>query len=75
MTVSFRKLLFRLTFRFLTRGNKLFAPLVFFGWIVSFLRWLLKRERKSNHLIEDVGIGDNMSISHVKRSDDSELDG
>jgi|TARA_X000000368_G_scaffold68686_1_gene49600 hypothetical protein len=75
MTLSFRKLLLRVTFRFLTRGNKLFAPLVFFGWIISFLRWLLRRERKSNSLIEDIGAGENISISHLKRRDDSDLDG
>jgi len=70
--MSFRKLLLRITFRFLKRRNKLFAPIVFFGWIVSFLRWLSKREKKSNHLVEDLGIGENISISHLNRHDDSE---
>lgn len=70
----FRKLLLRITFRFLKRRNKLFAPLVFFGWIVSFLRWLSRREKKANHLIEDLGIGENVSISHLNRQDDPETD-
>ncbi|MCH2416796.1 MAG: hypothetical protein MK195_08560 [Acidimicrobiales bacterium] len=52
----------------------MFAPIVFFGWIVSFLRWLSRRERKSNHLVEDLGIGENISISHLNRDDDSETD-
>ena len=72
--MPFRKLLIRITFRFLKRRNKLFAPIVFFGWIVSFLRWLSRRERKSNHLVEDLGIGENISISHLNRDDDSEID-
>jgi len=72
--MSFRKLLFRITFRFLKRRNKLFAPIVFFGWVVSFLRWLSRREKKSNHLVEDLGIGENISISHLDRHDDSETD-
>ena len=72
--MSFRKLLLRITFRFLKRRNKLFAPIVFFGCIVSFLRWLSKREKKSNHLVEDLGIGENISISHLNRHDDSETD-
>ncbi len=72
--MSFRKLLLRFTFRFLTRRNKLFTPLLFVGWSVSFLRWLLKREKKSNRLIEDVGIGESISIAHLNRSDDSEAD-
>ena len=70
----FRKLLLRITFRFLKRRNKLFAPLVYFGWIVSFLRWLSRREKKATHLIEDLGIGENVSISHLNRQDDSETD-
>ena len=72
--MSFRKLLLRITFRFLKRRNKLFAPIVFFGWIVSFLRWLSRRERKSNHLVQDLGVGENISISHLNRDDDSETD-
>ena len=72
--MPFRKLLIRITVRFLKRRNKLFAPIVFFGWIVSFLRWLSRRERKSNHLVEDLGIGENISISHLNRDDDSEID-
>ena len=72
--MPFRKLLIRITFRFLKRRNKLFAPIVFFGWIVSFLRWLSRRERKLNHLVEDLGIGENISISHLNRDDDSEID-
>ena len=72
--MSFRKLLLRITFRFLKRRNKLFAPIVFFGWIVSFLRWLSRRERKSNHLVQDLGVGENISISHLNRDDDSEID-
>ena len=72
--MPFRKLLIRITFRFLKRRNKLFAPIVYFGWIVSFLRWLSRRERKSNHLVEDLGIGENISISHLSRDNDSETD-
>tara|TARA_B100001250_G_scaffold257570_2_gene221761 strand:- start:173 stop:394 length:222 start_codon:yes stop_codon:yes gene_type:complete len=72
--MPFRKLLIRITFRFLKRRNKLFAPIVFFGWIVSFLRWLSRRERKSNHLVQDLGVGENISISHLNRDDDSEID-
>ena len=72
--MSFRKLLIRITFRFLKRRNRLFAPIVFFGWIVSFLRWLSRREKKSNHLVEDLGIGENISISHLTSHDDSETD-
>ena len=72
--MPFRKLLIRITFRFLKRRNKLFAPIVFFGWIVSFLRWLSRRERKSNHLVQDLGVGENISISHLKRDDDTEID-
>ena len=45
--MTFRKLLIRITFRFLKRRNKLFAPIVFFGWAISFLRWLSKRAKKS----------------------------
>ena len=74
MRMSFRKLLLRFTFRFLTRRNKLFTPFLFVGWSVSFLRWLLKREKKSNRLIEDVGIGESISIAHLNRSGDSEAD-
>jgi hypothetical protein len=72
--MSFRKLLLRITFRFLKRKNKLFAPIVFFGWAVSFLRWLSKRAKKSNYLIEDLGIGENISISHLNRRKASETD-
>ena len=72
--MAFRKLLLRFTFRSLTRRNKLFTPLLFVGWSVSFLRWLLKREKKSNRLIEDVGIGESISIAHLNRSGDSEAD-
>ena len=72
--MSFRKLLLRITFRFLKRRNKLFAPIVLVGWVVSFLRWLSRREKKSNHLVEDLGIGENISISHLTRHDDSETD-
>lgn len=72
--MSFRKILLRITFRFLKRRNKLFAPIVFFGWAISFLRWLSKRAKKSNHLIEDLGIGENISISNLKRHKVSEDD-
>ena len=72
--MPFRKLLIRITFRFLKRRNKLFAPIVFFGWILSFLRWLSRRERKSNYLVQDLGVGENISISHLNRDDDSEID-
>ena len=72
--MPFRKLLIRITFRFLKRRNKFFAPIIFFGWIVSFLRWLSRRERKSNQLVENLGIGENISISHLNRDDDSEID-
>ena len=72
--MSFRKILLRITFRFLKRRNKLFAPIVFFGWTVSFLRWLSKRAKKSNQLIEDLGIGENISISHLNRNKVSEND-
>ena len=70
----FRKLLLRITFRFLKRRSKLFAPIVFFGWAASFLRWLFKREKKSNDLIEDLGIGENISISHLNRDKVPETD-
>lgn len=72
--MSFRKLLLRITLRFLKRRNRLFAPIVFFGWIISFLRWLSRREKKSNHLIEDLRIGENISISHLNSHNDSETD-
>jgi len=72
--MSFRKLLLRITFRFLKRRNKLFAPIVLVGWVVSFLRWLSRREKKSNHLVEDLEIGENILISHLNRQDDSETD-
>jgi len=72
--MSFRKLLLRITFRFLKRRNKLFAPIVLVGWVVSFLRWLSRREKKSNHLVEDLEIGENILISHLNRQDDSEPD-
>jgi len=72
--MSLRKVLLRITFRFLTRRNKLFAPIVFVGWVTSFLRWLFKREKKSNRLIEDIEVGENISISHLEQSDDSEAD-
>jgi len=72
--MSFHKLLLRITFRFLKRRNKLFAPIVLVGWVVSFLRWLSRREKKSNHLVEDLEIGENILISHLNRQDDSETD-
>jgi hypothetical protein len=72
--MSVRKVLLRITFRFLTRRNKLFAPIVLLGWVTSFLRWLSKREKKSNRLIEDIEVGGNISISHLERSADPETD-
>ena len=72
--MSFRKILIRLTFRFLKRRNKLFAPIVFFGWIFSFLRWLTRREKKSNSSIERLAAGENISISHNYRPKDSDAD-
>ena len=47
-----RKLLTKITLRYFFKRNKFFAPLIVFGWAISFARWLIKKEKKSDSSIE-----------------------
>ena len=60
-----RKLLLRTTFRFFIRRSKFLTPIVFLGWGLSFLRWLINREKRSNSSVQTLKAGETVSISNI----------
>ena len=67
--MSLRKLLTKITLRYFFKRNKFFAPLIVFGCAISFARWLIKKEKKSDSSIERLEKGETLSVSHLDPED------
>ena len=61
-----RKLLLRTTIRFFIKRSKFLTPIVFLGWGLSFLRWLINREKRSNSSVQILKVGETVSISNIE---------